>query len=265
MKKNLGTVKDALQNFYLGLLHNGPLSDIEIKNAGQTLQKILLTTSFSVEHQRELVIFMEKNKMLPSFQRMFEKFETNQEADFARSLIKRIAKKKNILMKGYPTYSRYVISLKNEIRLAGICSTDKVAFVGSGPFPITAILVHKFTHAHLDCIEIKTSSANLSKKVIAQLGYNNSIRVINNDALRINYSQYTVIIFAILAKPLDKLIETVWRQAAKGTRMVYRSAELIRQAFYKNGEQNIPRNFDAHTKGKIGSSQTISSVLLVKN
>src|SRR3990167_11264017 len=211
----------------------------------------LLQNSFNAEEQRELALFMRINDMLPLFQRVFEKFETNVEAEFSRSLINNSTNVKKTLMNEYSTYSRYVISLKNEITLAKINSKDNVLFVGSGPFPITAILIHELTHAHVDCVEKNMTSASLSNKVIAFLGYRNSIRVINKDAMHINYARYTMIVFAILAKPLDKLLEIMWYQITPGTRIIYRSAKMIREAFYENTEQNISQTFNEYKKGKI--------------
>lgn len=265
IRSKLDLVKNSLQNLYTELKSNSSPSDFEIKEAGEVLQKILLQKNFKAEEQRELIQFMTIHDMLPLFQRVFEKFETNVEAEFSRSLINNSTNVKKTVMNEYSTYSRYVISLKNEITLAKMNSKDNVLFVGSGPFPITAILIHELTHAHVDCVEKNMTSASLSNKVVAFLGYRNSIRVIHKDAMHINYTRYTMIVFAILAKPLDKLLEIMWYQITPGTRIIYRSAETIREAFYENTEQNIPQIFNEYKKGKIENKRTISSILLVKD
>src|SRR3989344_8492668 len=87
IRSKLDLVKNSLQNFYTELKSNSSPSDFEIKEAGEVLQKILLQNSFNAEEQRELALFMRINDMLPLFQRVFEKFETNVEAEFSRSLI----------------------------------------------------------------------------------------------------------------------------------------------------------------------------------
>lgn len=259
----LNTVKNSLKNLYSLINGNDSIDDLEIKKAGQTLQEILLTKIFNIYEQQELTIFMKNNNMLSLFQQTFEKFETVLEADFARSLISKSNKK--TLISDYPIYYRYIISLKNEIKLAKINSKDKVLFVGSGPFPITAILIHELTHSQVDCVEINKNSAKLSKKVIDYLSHSDSINIINKDALTIDYSNYTVIVIAILAKPQDKLLEAMWKQISKGSRIIYRTADLIRQAFYEKTKANILKKYRPFEKGKIGDKHTISSILLVKN
>lgn len=261
----LDMVKNSLQNLYTALKNNDLIDDFELKNAGQTLQKILLTKNFSLQEQRELTAFMTKKNMLSLFQQTFEKFETNLEDDFAHLLIDKNKSAKKTLISDYPIYYRYIISLKNEIKLAKINSKDKVLFVGSGPFPITAILIHELTHSQVDCVEINKNSAKLSKKVVNHLNHGDSIHIINKDALTINYSDYTVIVIAILVKPQDKLLETMWKQISKRSRIVYRTPDLIRQAFYEKTKENVLKKYRSFEKGKIGDKRTISSILLVKN
>ena len=57
----------------------------------------------------------------------------------------------------------------------------------------------------------------------------------------------------------------MWYQITPGTRIIYRSAKMIRESFYENTEQNISQTFNEYKKGKIGSKRTISSILLVKD
>lgn len=261
----LDLVKNSLKNLHSLIDNNDSMNDLEIKKAGQTLQKILLTKIFNIREQQELTIFMKRNNMLLLFQQIFEKFETNLEADFARLLINKNKGIKKTLISDYPIYYRYIISLKNEIKLAKINSKDKVLFVGSGPFPITAILIHELTHSQVDCVEINKNSAKLSKKVIDHLNHSDSINIINKDALTIDYSDYTVIVIAILAKPQDKLLESIWKQISPGSRIIYRTANLIRQAFYEKTKANILKKYHPFEKGRIGDKRTISSVLLVKD
>lgn len=264
IRNKLDLVKNSLQNLFTKLNCNNSLNDLKIKKAGQTLQKILLAKSFNFQEQQELTIFMIKNNMLPLFQQTYEKFETNLETEFAHQLIKKSRVKKTLISE-YPIYYRYIISLKNEIKLAKINSKDKVLFIGSGPFPITAILIHELTHAKVDCVEKNKISAELSKKVIDYLNYGDSIHVINEDALTIDYSNYSVVVIAILAKPQDKIIKAIWEQISQGSRIIYRTSDLIRQAFYEKTKENILKEYLPFEKGKIGDKRTISSILLVKN
>lgn len=265
INNKLNLIKNSLQNLYRKLNSSSSLNDLEIKKAGNKLQKILLTKSFNLREQHELTIFMTKNNMLSLFQRIYKKFETNLEADFARLLISKNRDAKKTLISDYPVYYRYIISLKNEIKLAKIDSKDKVLFVGSGPFPITAILIHELTHSQVYCVEKNRTFAELSQKVINNFGYENSIYILNKDGMNINYSGYSVIVIAILAKSQDKLLGLMWKQVSQGTRIIYRTVDMMRQAFYEKTKENIFKKYHSFEKGNIGDKRTISSTLLVKN
>lgn len=77
-----------------------------------------------------------------------------------------------------------------------------------------------------------------------------------------NYSGYSVIVIAILAKPQDELLGLMWKQISQGTRIIYRTADLIKQAFYEKMKENILKEYHSFEKGKIGDKRTISSILL---
>lgn len=263
MKKVVEEAKHSLESLYVDLSKYSSLHRLELKNLVLQLEKILLIENFGIQEQQELIHFLKKKEMLSTFQKAYEKFETDLETEFARKLIKNRVKAEKEF-RTYYLYDRYVILLKNEIKLAKIKSTDKVLFIGSGPVPFTALLIHKLTDCRVDCCESNTVSANLSKKVIKTLSFDNRIHVLNKNGVDLDFSDYTTIVIALLAKPKDKILKNMWKQIYRGTRVVYRIPSVVRQAFYEETKGDILKVYRHYEKGRIGNSKTSSSILFLK-
>jgi precorrin-6B methylase 2 len=261
---NLQLVKKTLTDSFETLQANSAGNIVIVNKIVQTLEGALLDKYFTLEEENELYSFMQENNMLSIFQKAYEIFETNLETEFASSLIN---EKGNPHEKfsNYLLYKRFVTLLTNEISLASITNMDKVLFIGSGPIPITAILMHELCGAKVDCGERYKPSADLSEKVLAKLNYTDFIHVINKDGVDTDYSQYSVILVALLAKPKSELLKTIWKQAPSGTRIICRTSDLVRQAFYETTQENLFRSYTIVKKLFATGDQTISSILLIKS
>src|SRR5919108_838511 len=111
----------------------------EVKHSGLMLESTLLNKKFTSSEEDELFNYLSKRGSLRKIQLVYEKFETNLEVSFAREILR-----KNLsTYQPYLMYERFMNLIKNEIKLANIKRGEKVLFIGSGPFPITAILLNK--------------------------------------------------------------------------------------------------------------------------
>lgn len=115
----------------------------------------------------------------------------------------------------YRTVSLYYKRLiKKEAALANIQAGDKVLFIGGGPCPISGILLHEYTGAHITIIDNDPRCVGISKKLIEKLGYADFIEVLHSDGTDINPEDYTVIHMAVQVSPLKQ----VFRHLKKGCR-----------------------------------------------
>ncbi len=227
------------------------------------LESILLTNDFNSIEKTKVVAYMNSKHMLSLFQKAYELFETNLEIDFAKYIFtKSVLPVKDFT--NYLLYKRFVTLLRKEINLGSINKQDHVLFIGSGPIPITAILMHQFSSARVDCGEKNSASADLSKKVINKLGYTDSINIINQEGVDIDCSQYSVILVALLAKPKDALLKSIWSKCKSNTRIICRTSDSIREAFYETTENSLFDKYSPKKKTNAKGDQTISSVLLIK-
>jgi len=124
--------------------------------------------------------------------------------------------------------------------------------------------MYQFSSAKVDCGEKNTISADLSKKVIDKLGYTDSIHIINQEGADIDYAQYSVILVALLAKPKDVLLKSIWSKCKSNTRIICRTSDSIREAFYETTESSLFDKYLPKKKIYARGDQTISSVLLIK-
>ncbi len=260
---NLNKLKKLLLKLGAYLKNHTQLNQLKLKESMLVLESIFSSNNLSLQKQNKLISYLKENDLLSIFQKNYEKYEINLEKEFAESFIKKNSHDKNTLKK-YHFYSGYLKAVKKEAKLAKIKISDKICFVGSGPMPMTAILLQDLTGANIDCVEKEEKLAKLSKNVIHKLAYNKDIKVINNDALKIDFSPYSVIILAVLAKPKEHLMKIIWERIQPKTRIIYRLPSIARQAYYED-TSNILNVYSEFEKKRIIGKGTSILVLLIKN
>lgn len=261
---NINSTIRILDRLYKQLCHSDLKSNTTITNSMLDLEHALLDHDFNTLDASKLFDYMSSKNILQLFQKAYEVFETNLEIDFVKSIIyKSISPQEDFM--NYPLYKRFVTLIRNEITLTNIKSSDHILFIGSGPTPITAILIHQISHAKVDCVDRNIISAALSKRLISKLGYTDSIRIINKEGIDADCSQYSVILIALLAKPKDKLLKSIWNKCRKNTRIICRTSDSIRQAFYGTTASKLLDQYEVKKRITAKGNQTISSVLIIKS
>lgn len=238
----------------LSLLASTDLTDVTaVKKCGQELEEILLNKqeSYITELSAEEII---------KLQQLYECFETNLETEFANKVLKEKAK-----IEDYPLYQRFKRLVAAEIKLANITSHDKILFIGSGPFPISPILLATLTGSMVDCFDISEEACIISKGVINAIGLSNKIKVYKKSGEKGAVQRYDVIDIALLAQPKENILNNLWENASHGARVICRNAEGFRLAFYKGiNPETFKRSeqFDLIKQHNAGPDDTISSLLL---
>lgn len=262
-KQLLVDLKKSLEKLGIYLKSNNTLSFLEIKKSMLILENIFSNPNLGLKESEELIKYSKENNYLTLFQKTYEIYEINLEKEFAKSFINKSGNNYKDRLKKYHFYGGYLSAVKKEATLANIKSSDKVAFIGSGAIPMTAIILHEYTDANIDCIEKDKESAKLSKRVIKEMKYDRYIKVINKNAKNVNFLKYSAVLLAVMAKPKDNLMKIVWKQILPGTRIVYRLPNTARQAFYEDTSNviDIYHRFEIKRAKRKGSSTLI---LLVK-
>ncbi|MBU3904940.1 MAG: hypothetical protein KJ906_02225 [Nanoarchaeota archaeon] len=237
---------------------NGSKSKITTRENMLELEKILLNKKFAKSQETEVIKLFRKK--IKKFQFYYEQFETDLEIEF----VKTIMKNKQIKPEKYLLYKRFTDLMKNEIKLGKISKKDKVLFIGSGPFPPTAIILNKLVGCKIDCFEKRKQYADMSRNVIKKFSLSDDIKVYNKYGQSLGNNDYGVIIIALLAKPKDKILKSIWKSALSGTRIICRTSDGIRELFYETTNESILKQYKPKKKIYAKNDQTISSVLLVK-
>lgn len=230
-----------------------------IKSKILELEALILKEKLSANEEKDIISYKEVKRALPLLQYFYEVFETNLEEEFVNDFLN--GRKE---LRDYLLYNRFVELIINEKNLAKISEKDCVLFIGSGPFPITAILLSMFTKCFVDCYEKNKIFANMSKKVIEKMSLSNKIKIYNKKGENISENKYSVIVIALLSKPKDKILNNIWNESIKGTRIICRTSDGVREAFYEQTDPILLIKYPSTNKVFAKHDQTISSVLLTK-
>jgi hypothetical protein len=184
-------------------------------------------------------------------QGLYERFETNLEFEFARKVLSG-----KVRTEDYPLYERFQRLVQSEVDLAQLMPTERVLFIGSGPFPISPILYTQLTGASVDCLDSSAEACYLSQKVIDRLGYGEKLTVINADGRDPEVSAYDVVVIAILAQPkFDICFNVKWKNP-EDTPVIVRYARGNRQAFYQGADHYTEHRISMYSLSSSGLAHT---------
>ena len=114
--------------------------------------------------------------------------------------------------------------MKMEGNLLKLNKNDKVAILGSGAMPISAILFNKLFNAYITCIDIDQTAIEYSKKVIRSLGIQKYIKFTRGDVFmdNIKYSNYTKLVITGHIDNKNKLLNVLYERIKNSTIILMR-------------------------------------------
>ncbi len=233
----------------------------EVDRAGLLLEKSVLNViDQMLDTEREQVLTdVIKGNHLQQLQALYEIYETNLENRFVENLLSHSI---DPSLRSYLMYDRFVRLIKNEIDLAKIDNSQKIAFIGSGPLPITALLLNQLTGCKVDCYEHYLPAAQISRTLIEKFGVQDDISVIHEPGQQINAKQYSTVVVALLAKPKKSILAQLATTKSEDTSIVCRISDSLRQVFYETTLDSDIEDFEVIDKREARGDETISSVLL---
>jgi hypothetical protein len=246
-------------------LSKTPLHDrLAIERAGLQLEKLLLQGS-AENHQNTPEVEDTVRRDLHS---IYESYETNLEEDFAKKALTSYAQ-----LSDYRLYRRFSRLVRNECKLVHTTSGDRLLFVGSGPFPISAILFSAISGAQVDCHECSSTACRISKEILNKLGLSGRINIIHKTAQNASlptlespgdYTKYTIIIVGLLAQPKADILHRIRLSIEAHTRLIIRYSEGNRTFLYKGIDLEDPlysELFELGEKHHAGPDDSVSSVV----
>jgi len=121
--------------------------------------------------------------------------------------------------------------INKEIGLAGIKLGNKIAHIGSGPYPMTAIqLAHKgFT---VDCYDINPDAVSKSLDCIKKYQLDHLVSVFDSSKRDYFFHQYDVIIVSLHIINKNEMLNEVIKTLRHNKTIVYRNPRGILRHFY---------------------------------
>lgn len=120
----------------------------------------------------------------------------------------------------------------------GSHESHKVLFIGSGPLPLTAVVLAMFFGQECTVMDKDKDAVKISRKLINCLRLDKKIEVIESSAESYkNYSEFNIVILAALAGALESqkkiIIKQVEKNTKPGTHLLARSSYGTRRLLYK--------------------------------
>lgn len=145
-----------------------------------------------------------------------------------------------VSLSDFPYFQNYKDLTRIEWYTLQGCTEHKnhrILFVGSGPLPLTAILLAKEYGANVTIMEIDKEVCEISQKLINTLGLSKKIKVINeNGAHYAGYKRFNVIFVAALAGTTAKCKHSIFKKiktsGAKGCHVIARTSHGKRKILY---------------------------------
>lgn len=143
----------------------------------------------------------------------------------------------------YRTISLYYKNLvRDEVALANIQPTDRILCIGGGQCPISGILIHEYTGAHVTIIDNDICCVCRSKELIKNLGYANSIEVLHSDGKYVSPEDYSVIHMAVQVSPMEQVFCHLKKECRMGAKILVRLPKKTLRKFYSLSDCSILQN-----------------------
>lgn len=169
----------------------------------------------------------------------------------------------------YRLNNRFQRLLKRETSMLRSRSPKRALFIGSGPFPISAIWLHRILGVPVDGLDVSADAVKVSRDLIDELGLGRSIRVLHEDNASYDVGDYDVIIIALLAKPKLAILDNIYETAKDDCEVICRTSVGPRKVIYEPTvicAEMVSRFTIEDARIVDGNSDdTISSLLLKKS
>ncbi len=240
-------VLNQLRTIQNNLSTESALSTEDIFRNVALLEGCLMTHSFTQEQQQEVIdLFTE---YLHQYQQHFTDYTAALEKEFTEHTISTGEIDFEFLKKSI-WYYRFDDLIKEEVRLSGMNTESNPLFIGSGPFPLTAILYHIHAGCQVTCIEKEAEYAETSKQLLAALGMHDTITVLTGLGEEFVDNAYTHVTIGLQALPKNLIFKQVQKQIPSGIKIICRTKSGFGDIFYSGESETtlVDAHFDVLTR-----------------
>lgn len=185
-------------------------------------------------------------------------WETELEYQYAQDILSG----KETSIDNYHLNKRFEQLIRRELSLVNDNPPQRILFIGSGPFPISAFHMQKATNCPVDCLDRSQAAVEISRQVIEKLGFQDSVRVFDGHGESFDISDYDLIVIALLAKPKRRILRNLRKNTESGCRILCRTSFSLRTVVYEPTPEIAFGGFQVVGQQIAEGEQTISTVLL---
>jgi len=154
------------------------------------------------------------------------------------------------ILTNFSYLQNYIRLASTEYKGAGLKPDDTVVIIGSGPLPISLIMMcHQYGVRGIG-IEQETERAELSRKVLEKLGLSDQIRIITgNHSILPLKDTAELIMVAAQAEPKQEIFDYLAEALPTGTKLSYRIYEKgLRRLLDTFFHYDLPESFEEYLR-----------------
>jgi hypothetical protein len=227
----------------------------------QTLYSLVtnLGKLFAHELEEEILSDREISKIRRDMLRMLETAETHMEFHYAEKFIKDTPNINNLKSFIYwDNYEKLVdIELNKLFEIVERKRLSSIAFVGSGPLPLSTILLQQQTGKRVVCLDINAEAYDLGKKLIEQYSLQHSLKYVLADGASFHYNGYNLVWIASLVPNKKEVVKRIYETNPNAI-IAIRSVDGIYQLLYEPVDATV---FQHVVCEEIGRTKANSSII----
>lgn len=203
-------------------------------------------------------------RQLPVIRSYYRRFFGIHEAHLAVELLKSGDPWKTL--RAFPLYSRYVTLVRKQAEAMHIQTDSRLAFVGSGPVPITLILLSHLYGLRSVGLDSSFQSVELSKKVIECLGLGKEIEIVHGNHCHIKERYWDAVLVSALAEPKARIFQSlleILTERGDGI-VIFRTYTGMRAVLYEPVQPSDIEGFRIvkviHPTGRVNNTTVIAEL-----
>ncbi len=151
-------------------------------------------------------------------------------------------------LKGFDYFSNYIQLARTEFHGAGLKAGDTVLFLGSGPLPLSLIVLCREYGLKGIGIEQEKERVELSRRVIGRLGLSNEIKILDGNQFTLPLDEpVDLIMVAAQAEPKSAIFSYLAEVLPAGTMISYRIYEKgMRRLLDTFSRYELPGNLEEY-------------------
>lgn len=184
----------------------------------------LATLDIDDQHVHRMIGSSQKGTMLKSIVRFRNLYSLRLEIENANSILDSCDPWD--VLRGFTHFTNYLQLARTEYQGSALKQGDCVVFLGSGPLPLSLIILCHYHGLNGIGIEQEPDRAQLSRKVIKKLGLSNQIKIIDGNHFTLPLSsKCDLLMVAAAAQPKTEVFAHLANVVPSGAKLSYRLYE----------------------------------------